>query len=71
VAPIIGATNNSICGAHRNCGHFVSLSAYQGNKNMFLQIEYANWSFYDKKDSAKVRRRQTPSFVGSIGLQKS
>jgi hypothetical protein len=36
-----------------------------------LQIEYANWSFYDKKDGAKVLQRQTPSFVGSIGKKKS
>jgi hypothetical protein len=35
----------------------------------FLQIEYANWSFFDKKDGAKVLQRQTPSFVGSIGLK--
>ncbi len=25
-------------GANGNCGHFVSLSAYQGSKNLFLQI---------------------------------
>jgi hypothetical protein len=36
-----------------------------------LQIKYANWSFYDRKDGAKVLQRQTPSFVGSIGLKKS
>jgi hypothetical protein len=40
-------------------------------KTRFLQIEYAHWSFYDKKDGATVLQRQTPSVVGSIGLKKS
>jgi hypothetical protein len=40
-------------------------------KAIFLQIEYANWSFDDKKDGVKVLQRQTPSFVGSIHLKKS
>jgi hypothetical protein len=55
-------------GANRNHGHFV----IRVKKTHFLQkIEYANWSCYDKKDGVKVLQRQTPSFVGSIGLKKS
>jgi hypothetical protein len=40
-------------------------------KAHFLQIEYANWSFYDEEDSVTVLPRQTPSFVGFISLKKS
>jgi hypothetical protein len=40
-------------------------------KSRFLQIEYADWSFYGKKESANLLQMQTPSFVGPIGLTKS
>jgi hypothetical protein len=51
-----------------NCGLFVSLSAYQGNKNMFFSNRIRKLVTLMKK---KMVQRQTLSFVGSVGLEKS
>jgi hypothetical protein len=55
-------------GQIKNRGHFVSLSAYRGSKNSFFANRIRKLVTSTTK---KMVQRQTPFFVGSIGLKKT
>ena len=52
-------------------GHFVMYIGVSAQQNQILSEYELRTIFFEKKECAKVVRRQTPSFVNRIGLTKS